>query len=193
VHAIRPGETILVHAAAGGVGRLLCQWASALGATVIGTAGSEAKRQIALAAGCREVILYRETDFVAEARRITDGRGVDVVFDSVGADTFAGSLDLLAPCGHLVNFGQSSGPVEPVTMPQLAAKSLTVSRPIIFHFLADPARLHEMARSLFDALAAGTLRAEPGEVFPLAEAARAHEALESRSAMTPLILEPDHD
>jgi NADPH2:quinone reductase len=193
VHAVQPGETILVHAAAGGVGRLLCQWASALGATVIGTAGSEAKREIALAAGCRHVILYRKTDFVVEARRITAGRGVDVVYDSVGKDTFAGSLDLLAPCGHLVNFGQASGPVDPITMAQLAAKSLTVSRPIVFHYLEEPARMLEMARSLFAALADGTLKAVPGQIFPLSAAAQAHAALESRTILSPLILVPGHD
>jgi NADPH2:quinone reductase len=193
VHAVQPGETILVHAAAGGVGRLLCQWASALGATVIGTVGSAAKREIALAAGCRHVILYRDTDFVAETRRLTDGRGVDVAYDSVGKDTFAGSLDLLVPCGHLVNFGQASGPVEPITMTQLAAKSLTVSRPIVFHYLQEPARMHAMAHSLFTALADGTLAAEPGHAFPLAEAAEAHAALESRALLSPVILVPGHD
>jgi len=121
VHRIRPGQTVLVHAAAGGVGRLLCQWATALGATVIGTVGAAAKREVALAAGCAHVILYREVDFVAEVRRLTGGQGVDVAYDGVGKDTFYGSLETLATCGHLVNFGQASGPVEPLAIPRLAA------------------------------------------------------------------------
>jgi NADPH2:quinone reductase len=190
VHPVQPGTTALVHAAAGGVGRLLCQWATALGATVIGTAGTPEKRDIARAAGCAEVILYREVDFVAEVRRITDDRGVDVAYDGVGGDTFYGSLDALATFGHLVNFGQSSGPVEPLAMPRLAAKSATVTRPIIFDYLADTATQREMARNLFDAFADGVLTAEPGQAFPLAAAGDAHALLESRNAAGPLILIP---
>lgn len=194
VHRVKPGMTVLVHAAAGGVGRLLCQWASAIGATVIGTAGTPEKREIALAAGCEHVILYREVDFVAEVRRITGGRGVDVAYDGVGGDTFYGSLESLATFGHLVNFGQASGPVEPLAMPLLAAKSLTVTRPIIFHYTQDTERLRQMATSLFSAFADGTLTADPGEAFPLHEAARAHEALEARTATGPLLLIPgEHD
>lgn len=193
VHPIEPGMTVLVHAAAGGVGRLVCQWATALGATVIGTTGSPQKRELALAAACTEVILYREVDFVPEVMRITGGQGVDVVYDGVGGRTFYGSLDALALFGHLVHFGQSSGPVEPLTMPRLAAKSATVTRPMIFHYTQDPARLQEMAASLFAAFATGTLTAEPGRTFPLAEAGKAHEVLESRTATSPLILIPEHD
>jgi NADPH2:quinone reductase len=193
VHRIEPGMTVLVHAAAGGVGRLLCQWASALGATVIGTAGTTEKRDLALESGCAHVILYREVDFVAEVGRITGNRGVDVVYDGVGRDTFYGSLDALATFGHLVNFGQSSGPVEPLAMPRLAAKSASVTRPIIFHYTADTSRLNEMAQSLFDAFASGILTAEAGEAFPLAEAGRAHEKLESRTASGPLLLIPGED
>ncbi len=191
VHRVEPGMTVLVHAAAGGVGRLLCQWASALGATVIGTAGTTEKRDIALRAGCDHVILYREVDFVAEVRRLTNGRGVDVVYDGVGGDTFYGSLESLATFGHLVNFGQASGPVEPLAMPLLAANSLSVTRPIIFHYTRDTDRLRTMAASLFDAFADGTLTAEPGEAFPLDDAARAHEVLEARTATGPLLLIPD--
>ena len=190
VHRIEPGTTVLVHAAAGGVGRLLCQWAVALGATVIGTAGTPEKRDIALAAGCEGVILYREVDFVAEVRRMTEGRGVEVVYDGVGGDTFYGSLDTLATFGHLVNFGQSSGPVEPLAMPRLATASASVTRPMIFHYTADTARLREMARNLFDAFAEGVLTAEPGQAFPLAAAGEAHALLESRSATGPLVLIP---
>ena len=191
VHPIEPGMTVLVHAAAGGVGRLVCQWATALGATVIGTAGSAEKRQIALDAGCQAVILYREVDFAPEVMRLTNGRGVDVVYDGVGGDTFYGSLDALALLGHLVHFGQSSGPVEPLPMPRLALKSATVTRPMIFHYTQDPARLQEMAASLFEAFATRTLTAEPGLAFPLKEAAQAHALLESRTATTPLILIPE--
>ena len=191
VHSIEPGMTVLVHAAAGGVGRLVCQWATARGATVIGTAGSAAKRQIALDAGCADVILYREVDFVPEVMRLTNGRGVDVVYDGVGGETFYGSLDALALLGHLVHFGQSSGPVEPLAMPRLAAKSATVTRPMIFHYTQDPVRLQDMAASLFDAFATGILTAEPGQAFPLSEAGRAHAVLESRTATGPLILVPE--
>jgi len=190
VHPIEPGMTVLVHAAAGGVGRLLCQWAAALGATVIGTVGTGAKRDLALAAGCAHAILYREVDFVAEVRRITQGRGVDVAYDGVGKETFDGSLEALATCGHLVNFGQASGPVEPLAMPRLAAKSASVTRPIVFHYTAEPGPLWEMAGEVFAAFAAGTLFAEAGQAFPLAEAGRAHTLLESRAATGPLILIP---
>jgi NADPH2:quinone reductase len=191
VHRVEAGETVLIHAAAGGVGRLLVQWARALGATVIGTAGSEAKAAIATAAGAHHVIRYREQDVAVEVARLTDGRGVDVAYDSVGADTFEGSLDALAMLGHLVSFGQSSGPVSPLPMTRLAARSLTVSRPIVFHFLADPEARAEMARTAFAALADGTLSVETGRVLPLREAAAAHELLESRALAGPIVLVPD--
>jgi NADPH2:quinone reductase len=193
VHPIQPGMRVLVHAAAGGVGRLVCQWATALGATVIGTAGSAAKREIALAAGCSEVILYREVDFGPEVMRLTGGNGVDVAYDGVGGETFYRSLDSLALLGHLVHFGQASGPVEPLAMPRLAARSATVTRPMIFHYTQDPARLQEMATSLFDAFAACVLTAEPGQAFALADAGAAHALLESRTATGPLVLLPEGD
>lgn len=151
VAQIKQGDTILFQAAAGGVGRLLCQWASHLGATVVGTVGSEEKAEQARASGCTHTILYRQVDFVDAVRDLTDGRGVDVTYDSVGSDTFYGSLDTLKPTGHLVNFGQSSGPVKLPEMPQLAAKSLTVSRPILFHYIAEPRTYQRMASSVFDA------------------------------------------
>jgi NADPH2:quinone reductase len=190
VAQVGQGTTILVHAAAGGVGRLLCQWAAHLGATVIGTVGSDAKSRIAREAGCHHTILYRSTDFVEAVKRITGGRGVDIAFDSVGKDTFYGSLDALAPLGHLVNFGQSSGPVEPLQVSRLATKSNSVTRPILFHYLEDPARLREMAAAVFGAFARGFLSAKPGHALPLAEVARAHQALEARSAEGPFILIP---
>ncbi|MBP0463271.1 quinone oxidoreductase [Roseomonas sp. PWR1] len=190
VHRVQAGQTILVHAAAGGVGRILCQWAAHLGATVIGTAGSAAKAEVARAAGCAHVVLYRDQDFVAEVRRLTDGRGVDAAYDSVGHDTFDGSLDCLAPRGHLVNFGQASGPVPPFQVQRLAAKSNSLTRPILFHYIAERAALERMAAALFAVLEAGAVRAEPGAALPLAEAARAHHLLESRQAEAPLILLP---
>lgn len=193
VQKIERGMTVLVHAAAGGVGRLLCQWLTHLGAIVIGTVGSEAKEKIALEAGCRHAILYRTTDFVDEVRRITGGRGVDVVYDSVGKDTFNRSLAALAKLGHLVNFGQASGPVEPLEMSRLAAKSNSVTRPIVFHYLEDGERMREMSRNLFDAFSKGILSAEAGRPFSLADAASAHETLETRTATGPLLLIPNAD
>ena len=190
VATVKPGEVILVQAAAGGVGRLLCQWAAHIGATVIGTVGSPEKAQQAKAAGCTHTILYREADFVAAVSELTNGQGVDVAYDSVGADTFYGSLDVLKPTGHLVNFGQSSGPVKPLEMPQLAAKSLTVSRPILFHYTANTARYQRMATSVFDAFAAGILSVAEPLTTPLNEAARAHDILESKTGGGSLMLQP---
>ena len=190
VHRVEAGQTILVHAAAGGVGRLLCQWAAHLGATVIGTAGSAAKAEAARAAGCAHVVLYREQDFVAEVKRITGGFGVDAAYDSVGKDTFDGSLECLAPRGHLVNFGQASGPVPPFQVQRLAARSNSLTRPILFHYLAGRPALEAMAEALFAVLRSGAVRAEPGAALPLAEASRAHHLLESRQAEAPLVLLP---
>lgn len=190
VHQIRPGDDILVHAAAGGVGRLLCQWAAHLGARVIGTAGSEEKAELARKAGCEHVILYRQENFVERVREITIGRGVAVAYDSVGKDTFQGSLEALATFGHLVNFGQSSGSIEPFEVSRLSKGSNRLSRPVVFHYVADRERLEAMAAALFDALSQGVLTAEPGKVFPLAQAAAAHDELESRRATGPLLLVP---
>lgn len=190
VHQIRPGTSVLVHAAAGGVGRLLCQLARHLGATVIGTAGSPAKAELARGAGCEHTILYRQESFAARVREITGGRGVDIAYDSVGKDTFSGSLESLAVRGHLVSFGQSSGAVEPFEVAKLAARSNSLTRPILFHYIAPRDSLTRMAASVFDAIAQGTLTVEPGRAFPLAEAAVAHGLLESRTASGPLVLVP---
>ena len=190
VHAIQPGETVLVHAAAGGVGRLLCQWASHLGATVIGTAGSEARAELARSMGCRHTILYRQENFVERVREITGGRGVDVAYDSVGKDTFLGSLDCLAIRGHLINFGQASGSVEPFEVSRLAARSNSLTRPIVFHYFTKRPALERMAAALFDVIAQGVLTGEPGTCYPLADAAAAHAALEARAAPGPLLLIP---
>jgi NADPH2:quinone reductase len=190
VHPVRAGETILVQAAAGGVGRILCQWAAHLGATVIGTAGGPAKCAIARAAGCAHVIDYRAEDFVARVRDITGGKGVAVAFDSVGKDTFDGSLECLALLGHLVNFGQSSGPIPPFEIARLMRKSTTLTRPAVFHYAADRAALEAMAAALFAALGSGAVHAEAGVTLPLAEAGHAHALLESRAAEAPLVLVP---
>jgi NADPH2:quinone reductase len=190
VHRVAAGAHVLVHAAAGGVGRLLCQTLKDIGASVIGTAGSPEKAAVARAAGCREVILYRDEDFVARVIDLTNGRGVDVVYDSVGKDTFMGSLDCLAMRGHLVNFGQASGAVPPFAVSRLAARSATVSRPILFHYLVEHAERDAMVESLFDALSRGVLTIEGARGFPMAEAGAAHDALESRRATGPVFLMP---
>lgn len=190
VHCIQAGDIILVHAASGGVGQLLCQWANHLGATVIGTVGSRQKATAARAAGCAHTIVYREENFVERVRQITNNRGVDVVYDAVGKDTFAGSLECLAIRGHLVNFGQSSGSIEPFQVATLAPKSNSLTRPAVFHYTAQRASLEKMARELFDMIEQGVLTAPAGQAFPLAQAARAHEALESRERIGPLLLKP---
>jgi NADPH2:quinone reductase len=190
VHRVRPGDVVLVHAAAGGVGRLLCQRAHHLGATVIGTVGSEAKAEVARRAGCAHTILYRQEDFVACVREITDGRGVDVAYDSVGRDTFEGSLESLAFRGHLVNFGQSSGSVAPFEVSRLAARSNSVTRPIVFHYIATRADLERMAGSVFEAVAKDSLAVDPVKLLPLTEASAAHAELEARQASGPVLLVP---
>jgi len=191
VHPIKPGETILVHAAAGGVGNLLVQWAVKRGATVIGTAGSAEKLDFARQAGCTHVINYRTETFVDAIRDITNGLGVDVVYDSVGRDTFKSSLASLARCGHLVNFGQSSGPVDPVAPAELFAKSLTLSRPNVFHYaMKDRATLEEISAALFQGFVEGWLTAPAPVQFPLADAADAHRLVESRSVSGSVVLRP---
>ncbi len=190
VHRVTPDMTVLVHAAAGGVGRMLCQALAGLGAKAIGTVGSPEKAQIATENGCAYPILYRDIDFVKSVSDITEGAGVDVVYDSVGADTFAGSIEALAMCGHLVNFGQSSGPVDPIAMATLATKSLTVSRPILFHYLRDPNQYHAIADKVMRAFQSGTLKAPKPTPVPLNEAPKAHDTLESMTRGGSLVLIP---
>ena len=191
-HALASGETILVHAAAGGVGLILCQWAQALGATVIGTVGSEAKAATALDAGCTHVIQYRHENVPARVREITGGAGVPVVYDGVGAATWAGSLNSLAPRGLLVSFGNASGPVEGVNLGILAQKgSLFVTRPTLFHYAHDRASLTAMAADLFAAMTAGHVTAQLGGTYPLTEAAQAHRDLEARRTTGSVILLPE--
>ena len=189
-HQILPGQTILVHAAAGGVGQLLCQWASHLGATVIGTVGSSEKADLARKCGCAHTILYRQEDFVSRTKEITGGRGVDVAYDSVGRDTFAGSLAALALRGHIINFGQSSGPVEPFSVSSLSARSNSLTRPILFHYIATRADLESLVGELFAALSSGILHVAEPRRFALAEAADAHRALEARTTFSSVLLTP---
>lgn len=188
IHAVGRGDTILVQAAAGGVGQLLCGWASHLGARVIGTVGSEAKAQVARLAGADHVILYREQDVAEQVAEITGGEGVAVVYDSVGADTFQGSLAALGYEGKLVNFGQASGPVPPVAPSLLATRSLSLWRPIIFHYLRSPDRLAAIAQDVADAFASGAIRPIDPLVLPLADAAQAHRRLEARQSPGGIVL-----
>ena len=190
VVTVRASSTILVQAAGGGVGQLLCRWARHLGATVIGTAGSDRTAQIATDAGCHHVIRYRTDDVAAQVKALTQGRGVDVAFDAVGKDTFAGSLDSLALRGELVNYGQASGPVTAFDVSRLAAKSNSVSRPIVSHYIIDKQERERMARSVFDALAQGWLSVASSMEFKLADAAQCHRVLESQGASVPLLLVP---
>jgi NADPH:quinone reductase len=190
VHRVRAGDRILVHAASGGVGRLLCQWASHLGAVVIATVGTAAKAEEARRCGARHAILYRTENFVDRVREITDGRGVDVAYDSVGRDTFRGSLECLATRGHLVNFGQSSGPVEPFPVALLSAKSNSITRPILFHYTTEQPEREKMAGALFDALASGILHVGTPLVFPLEQAGAAHRSLEARETTGSVLLVP---
>ncbi len=182
------GETCLVHAAAGGVGQLLTQWAHHLGARVIGTVGSDAKAALARGNGCDHTIVYTREDFAARVTEITGGKGVQMVFDSVGGDTFEGSLAVLAAQGVLVNFGQSSGPIPPFAPSRLAAKSNALWRPILFHYITDAAVRQEMADALFAAVAEGIVKVEIGAEFPLEAAAEAHRAMEARATTGSTIL-----
>jgi NADPH2:quinone reductase len=186
---INEGDWVLVHAAAGGVGKLLVQALLRKGVQVIATVGSSEKAKQLHELECCHVILYREEDFVAATNEITDGHGVDVVFDSVGKDTFNGSLEVLAKCGHLVNFGQSSGNIEPLDIARLAAKSATLSRPILFHYLSNRLDLEELSSLLFADLERRWLIPEPPIVYPLSDAAKAHALLESRNSSAPIVLE----
>jgi NADPH2:quinone reductase len=190
-HAVAQGETILFHAAAGGVGLIACQWARRLGATVIGTVGSEEKAELARAHGCDHPIVYTRESFVDRVREITGGAGVPVVYDSVGRDTFEGSLDCLRPLGMLVSFGQASGPVPPFTIGTLAGKgSLYLTRPTLATYIARREDLLEGARELFELVREGAVKIEIGQTYPLSEAARAHEDLESRRTTGSTLLLP---
>jgi len=190
VHRVEHGQTILVHAAAGGVGQLLCSWARHLGATVIGTVGTEGKAAIARSHGAEHIILYREEDVAARVAAITDGAGAAAAYDAVGADTFDGSVAALGFQGHLVAYGQASGPVPPFGMALLASRSLTVSRPIVFHYLRTPEMLAGMAAAVFEAFAKGVIQPIEPTVLPLEQAAEAHRLLEARQSPGGIVLVP---
>ena len=181
VYEVKAGDTILVHAAAGGVGLILCQWAKALGATVIGTVSTDEKAEFARAHGCEHPVIYTRQDFVAEVDRITGGAKLPVVYDSVGRDTFMRSLDCLAPRGLMVSFGNASGPVEPFSPLVLSQKgSLFLTRPTLFSYIAAREELESAASELFEVVSSGKVKIEIGQRFALKDAAEAHRALEAR-------------
>jgi NADPH2:quinone reductase len=190
-YPLRAGETILVHAAAGGVGAILVQWANAIGAVVIGTVGSQPKADLVRGLGCDHVILYRDEDVAARVREITDGKGVPVAYDSVGNDTFEGTLGSLARRGVFVSYGNASGPApafEPIRL--MRAGSLFFTRPTLADYTATREDLDLSSNAFFAVLASGAVRVEIGQTFPLAEARRAHEALESRATIGASVLLP---
>ena len=190
-YPLKQGDTCLVHAAAGGMGLLLCQIAKMRGARVIGTTSTPAKAELAREAGADEVILYTEQDFAVEARRLTGGKGLQVVYDAVGKDTFEKSLECLAPRGCLALYGEASGPVPPVDPVVLSAKgSLFLTRPLLGHYTATREELLERAGDVLGWVAAGRLKLRIDRTYPLAEAAAAHRALEGRATTGKLLLVP---
>ncbi len=190
-YVVKPGDTILWHAAAGGVGQIATQWAKHLGATVIGTVGSDGKAAIARANGCDHVLNYRNEDVPARVGEITKGKKLPVVYDGVGKDTFVMSLDCLAPRGLLASFGNASGPVTDVNLGILALKgSLYVTRPTMFHYAITDADFRAVAKDLFDVVAGGHIKVEIGQRYKLADAAQAHIDLESRKTTGATVLIP---
>ena len=189
VHRVEAGETILVHAAAGGVGLIMCQWAKALGATVIGTVGSDQKAELVRAHGCDHPIVYTRQDFVAEVARITNGEKLPVVYDGVGRDTFMKSLDCLHRRGMMVSFGNASGPVDPFPASILAQKgSLFLTRPTLYDYIVTREELEQAARDLFGVVVSGKVKIEVKQRFALKGAAEAHRALESRKTSGSTVL-----
>ncbi len=190
-YRVQPGDTILLHAAAGGVGLITSQWAHHLGVTVIGTVGDNAKAELARAHGCHHVIVYTRENFVERVREITNGQGVAAVYDSVGQATFMGSLDCLRPLGIMVSFGNASGPVLPFDPGLLAAKgSLFLTRPTLMTYTAQRADLLASAAELFDVVQGGAVKIEVRQTYPLADAAQAHRDLEARKTTGSTVLLP---
>ena len=190
-HRLKEGETILFHAAAGGVGLIACQWARALGVTMIGTVGSDEKAALAKANGCAQTIVYTRENFVERVKALTGGKGVPVVYDGVGKDTFPASLDCLSPRGLFVSYGNASGPVPPFDIMLLTAKgSLYVTRPTLVTYTAKREDITAMAKELFDLVLAGKIVSEPRQTFTLKDAAAAHRALESRATTGATVLIP---
>jgi len=190
-YRVQPGETVLLHAAAGGVGLIACQWLKALGATVIGTVGTDEKAALAREHGCTHTIVYTREKVSQRVRELTGGAGVPVVFDSVGKDTWEDSLDCLQPRGMMVSFGNSSGPVPPVNLGQLAAKgSLYVTRPLLATYTAKREDLEATARDLFEVVTSGQVRIEVRQTYALKDAAQAHRDLEGRRTTGSTVLLP---
>ena len=190
-YRVQPGDAVLIHAAAGGVGLIACQWAKALGATVIGTVGSAAKADLARVHGCDHVINYSSEDFTSRVRDITGGEGVPVVYDGVGKDTFMGSLDSLRPMGMLVSYGNASGPVEPLDLLLLSQKgSLFVTRPTLMNYTAKRADLEALGAELFDVVSSGKVKIEVNQSYALKDAIQAHRDLEARKTTGSTILIP---
>ncbi|WP_170474780.1 quinone oxidoreductase family protein [Ruegeria arenilitoris] len=188
---LKRGDTVLFHAAAGGVGLIACQWAKSEGITLVGTAGTDEKCSLAQFNGAAHCINYRTEDFVARVAEITDGKGVDVVMDSVGADTFERSLDCLKPLGMMISFGNASGPVPPLDIGVLAQKgSLRLTRPTLFTHISDPSVCQAMARRLFGKVEGKEVKIHVDQQFPLEDVANAHRALEARQTTGSTILEP---
>jgi NADPH2:quinone reductase len=189
VFPVHEGDTILIHAAAGGVGLIMCQWAAALGATVIGTVGTKEKAELAREHGCQHPIVYSKQDFVTEVQRITKGEKLPVVYDSVGRDTFMRSLDCLRHRGLMVSFGNASGPVEPFSPLLLSQKgSLYLTRPTLYHYIATRQQLEQSAGELFDMVTSGKVKIEVQQRFALKDAAEAHRALQARKTTGSTIL-----
>ena len=190
-YAVKSGDTVLWHAPAGGVGTIACQWLKAIGATTIGTVGSEEKAALAKAHGCHHVINYNKENFVERVKSLTGGKGVPVVYDSVGKTTWDGSLDCLRPRGLMVSFGNASGPVPPVNLGILSQKgSLYVTRPTLATYIASRTDLEETARSLFDVVKSGKVKIETTGRYKLADAAQAHRDLEGRKTTGSIVLVP---
>ena len=191
IHKVKAGDTILIHAAAGGVGLIVCQWAKHLGATVIGTVGSDEKAELAKQHGCDHAIIYTRESFKDRVADITGGEGVEVVYDSIGKDTFMDSLDCLKPLGMMVTFGNATGPVDPFAPGLLAAKgSLFVTRPTLFTYIAKRDDLVAMANDLFDVVSSGAVKIEINQTYDLKDAAQAHRDLEGRKTTGCTILKP---
>jgi NADPH2:quinone reductase len=190
-YRVRKGDAVVVHAAAGGVGLIAAQWARHLGALVIGVVGSDAKARTALEHGCQHALVLGRDDLATRVRELTGGLGAHVVYDSVGKDTFAASLDCLRPLGVMVTYGNASGPVPPIAPLELAKRgSLFLTRPILFHYIARRADLDRAARELFEVVGRGVVRIEIGQTYALQDAAQAHRDLESRRTIGSTVLIP---
>lgn len=190
-YRVRKGTVAVIHAAAGGVGAIASQWARHLGATVIGVVGNESKAAFARTHGCHEVLVQGRDELAASVRKLTHGRGADVVYDSVGKDTFFASLDALAPLGMMVTYGNSSGPVPPIAPLELARRgSLYLTRPVLFSYVTKRADLLRSARDLFDVIGSGVVRIEIGQTYALKDAAQAHRDLEARRTVGSTVLLP---